>query len=150
MCVCVLNHVQLFATPWTVPTRLLCPWNFSSKNTGVGCHFLLQGIFLTQRSNLCLLHLLHRQANSLPLELPGLACPKPVGVSTPPYLCLYCYFCVAQPPPLCPPECLLILQVQFSHSVMSNSLRPHESQHVRHPCPSPTPGVHSDSRPSCQ
>ena len=37
---------------------------------------------------------------------------------------------------------------QFSHSVMSNSLWPHESQHVRPPCPSPTPGVHSDSRPS--
>ena len=38
--------------------------------------------------------------------------------------------------------------VQFSHSVVSNSLRPHESQHARPPCPSPTPGVHSDSRPS--
>ena len=33
--------------------------------------------------------------------------------------------------------------VQFSRSVMSNSLRPHESQHTRPPCPSPTPGVHS-------
>ena len=40
--------------------------------------------------------------------------------------------------------------VQFSCSVMSDSLRPHESQHVRPPCPSPTPGVHSDSRPSSQ
>ena len=38
--------------------------------------------------------------------------------------------------------------VQFSRSVVSNSLRPHESQHARPPCPSPTPGVHSDSRPS--
>ena len=36
--------------------------------------------------------------------------------------------------------------VQFSHSVMSDSLRPHESQHARPPCSSPTPGVHSDSR----
>ena len=36
-------------------TRLLCPWNFPGKNNGVGCHFLLQGIFLTQGSNLCLL-----------------------------------------------------------------------------------------------
>ena len=40
--------------------------------------------------------------------------------------------------------------VQFSRSVMSNSLRPHESQHTRPPCPSPTPGVHSNSRPSSQ
>ena len=38
--------------------------------------------------------------------------------------------------------------VQFSHSVMSSSLRPHESQHARPPCPSPTPGVHSNSHPS--
>ena len=40
--------------------------------------------------------------------------------------------------------------VQFSRSVMSDSLRPHESQRSRPPCPSPTPGVHSDSRPSSQ
>ena len=38
--------------------------------------------------------------------------------------------------------------VQFSCSVVSDSLRPHESQHTRPPCPSPTPGVHSDSHPS--
>ena len=37
----------------------------------MGCHFLLQGIFLTQKSNLCLLRLLHRQAGSLPLGPPG-------------------------------------------------------------------------------
>ena len=40
--------------------------------------------------------------------------------------------------------------VEFSRSVMSNSLRPRKSQHARPPCPSPTPGVHSDSRPSSQ
>ena len=40
--------------------------------------------------------------------------------------------------------------VQFSCLVVSDSLRPHESQHARLPCPSPTPGVHSDSRPSSQ
>ena len=38
--------------------------------------------------------------------------------------------------------------VQFSRSGMSDSLRPHESQHARPPCPSPTPGVYSDSCPS--
>ena len=43
-----------------------------------------------------------------------------------------------------------ISSVQFSPSVMSDSSRPHESQHTRPPCPSPTPGVHSDSRPSSQ
>ena len=39
---------------------------------------------------------------------------------------------------------------QISRSVTSDSLRPHELQHARPPCPSPTPGVHSDSRPSNQ
>ena len=42
------------------------------------------------------------------------------------------------------------LSVQVSSSVVSDSLRPHESQHTRSPCPSPTPRVHSDSRPSSQ
>ena len=40
--------------------------------------------------------------------------------------------------------------VQFSHSVMSDSLQPHESQHARLPCPSPTPGVHSNTCPLSQ
>ena len=47
--------------------------------------------------------------------------------------------------PLC-----LFTSVQFSHSVVSDSLQPHESQHARPPCPSPTPGVHSDSCPLSQ
>ena len=51
--------------------RLLCPWHFPGKNTGGGCHALLQGIFPTQGLNLCLLCLLHWQAGSLPLAPPG-------------------------------------------------------------------------------
>ena len=42
------------------PTRLICPWDFPGKNTGVGCHFLLQGIFPTQEWNahhFCILYL---------------------------------------------------------------------------------------------
>ena len=50
------------------PTRLLCPWDSPGKNTGVGCHFLLQGVFPTQGLNLCLLN---RQADSLPLSHQG-------------------------------------------------------------------------------
>ena len=45
---------------------------------------------------------------------------------------------------------LYFSSVQFSRSVVSDSLRPHESQHARPPCPSPTPGVHWDSHPSSQ
>ena len=40
--------------------------------------------------------------------------------------------------------------VQFSHSVMSDSLQPHKLQHARPPCPSPTPGIYSNSCPSSQ
>ena len=43
-----------------------------------------------------------------------------------------------------------VSSVQFSHSAMSDSLRPHELQHTRPPCPSPTPGVYSNSCPSSQ
>ena len=50
------------------PTRLLCPLGFPGKNAGVGCYFLLQGIFLTQGSNLSLLHW---QESSLPLSHHG-------------------------------------------------------------------------------
>ena len=44
--------------------------------------------------------------------------------------------------------CCQFSSVQFSRSVVSDSLRPHELQHARPPCPSPSPGVHSNSRPS--
>ena len=47
-------------------------------------------------------------------------------------------------------ELLPFSSIQFSRSVVSDSLRPHELQHARPPCPSPTPGVHSDSGPSSQ
>ena len=92
------------ATPWTV-ARQAPP--STGKNTGVGSHSLLQGIFPTQGWN----------PDSLPAELPW----KPfLGFSS----------------------------VQFSCWVMSDSLRPRELQHDRLPCPSPTPGVYSNSCPS--
>ena len=50
------------------PSRLHCPWSFPGLNSGVDCHFLLQRIFLTQGSKLCLLHHLHWQVDSFPLR----------------------------------------------------------------------------------
>ena len=47
------------------PARLFCPWGFPGKNTGVGCHFLLQGFFPTQGSNP---YFLHQPVGSLPLS----------------------------------------------------------------------------------
>ena len=55
---CVLSwvsRVRLFATPWTVAHQVPLSMGFTGKNTGVGCHVLLQGVFLTQGSNLCLM-----------------------------------------------------------------------------------------------
>ena len=66
------------------PTRLLCPWNFLGKDTGEGCHCLPQGIFLTQGSNLGLLHcrqILYQQNYKGSLLLPRKE--KKVTVFTP-------------------------------------------------------------------
>ena len=53
----LLSRARLFATPWIVAcTKLLHPWDFQGKTTGVGCHFLLQGIFPTQGLNPGLSH----------------------------------------------------------------------------------------------
>ena len=71
ICCCVLVAKSCLILLWPdglQPTRLLCPWNFPGKNTGVGCHAILQGIYLTQGSNPCLLHW---QADSLPLSHQG-------------------------------------------------------------------------------
>ena len=53
------------------PARLFCLWDSPGKNSRMGCHFILQGIFPNQGLNLRLLHLLHWQADSLPLNQPG-------------------------------------------------------------------------------
>ena len=71
MGMCMLNHSVMSDSlrPHGLQSaNLLCPWNSPIKHTGVGCHALLQGIFLTQGSNLHLLyhrwilyHMSHRQ-----------------------------------------------------------------------------------------
>ena len=94
----------------------------------MGCHFLLQGIFSTQGWNLCLLHW---QADSLPLS--HIRSHYIRQCRTRHHL-----YCITHQ----------FSSVQFSRSVMSDSLRPHELQHTRPPCLSPTPGVHSNSHPS--
>ena len=65
-----------------MPTRVPCPRHSPDKNTGVGCHDLLQGIFPTRGSGPSFLHLLHWQAGSLPLTPPGK-----------PQTCVYIYIC---------------------------------------------------------
>ena len=64
-----LSRARLFVTPWSIAcTKLLRPWDFPGKSTGLGCHFLLQGIFPTQGSNSGLPHCrqtLYRLSNYL-------------------------------------------------------------------------------------
>ena len=60
MCAQSLSRIWLFETPWIVAHQAPLPMEF-------GCHFLLQGVLLTQGSNLRHLHFLHWQADSLPL-----------------------------------------------------------------------------------
>ena len=95
--------------------------DFSGKNTGVGCHALLQGIFLTQGSNLGLLWLLH-------------------------YKWILYHWAAGKAQDQAIPL-LDIYPVQSSHSVTSDSLWPHGLQHTRPPCPSPTPRVYPNSCP---
>ena len=63
----MLSYVSLFVTTWTVAHQAPLSMEFSGQE----CYFLLQGVFPTQGSNSHLLHLLHWQADSLPLVPPG-------------------------------------------------------------------------------
>ena len=58
----LLSYARLFATPWTVTTRLFCPWDFPGKNTRVGWYFLFQG---SNPHHLCLLP---EYSDSLPVN----------------------------------------------------------------------------------
>ena len=72
----LLSRVRLFETPW-IASRVLCPWDFPGKNTGVGCHLLLQEGLLSQGSNPRLLSLLHWEADFLQLSHQGSPQPAP-------------------------------------------------------------------------
>ena len=67
MCAQSLSRVQLSVTPGTIAHQTPLSMEFSSKNTGAGCHFLFEGILPTQGASSHLFHLLHWQVDSLPL-----------------------------------------------------------------------------------
>ena len=78
VCVCVCACTQSLQSHLTLcdpvdkwPTRLLCPWDFPGKNIEIGCHVLLQGIFLIRELNLDLLPLLALQVDSSLLSHQG-------------------------------------------------------------------------------
>ncbi|XDA85360.1 hypothetical protein R6Z07F_015136 [Ovis aries] len=113
-----------FAALSTLACQAPLPMEFSKQEYGSGLSSFLQVIFLTQGSNPRLLHglcLLHRQAASLPLSYQG-----------------------------SPTNAYQFSSVQFSCSVMSDSLQPHGLQHARLPRVSPAPRVYSNSCPLCR
>ena len=114
------------------PTRFPHPWDPQGKNTGEGCHFLLQcmevKVKVKSLSRVPLLLTPWTAAYQAPLSMGFARQENWSGLPLPSLK-------------------VMLTSVQFSHSVVSDPLLPHELQHARPPCPSPTPGVHPDSRP---
>ena len=114
------------------PTRLPHPWDSPGKNTGVGCHFLLQ--CMKGKSEREVAQLCPTPSDPMDCSLPGSSIHGIFQARVLEWVAIA--FSKIQ-----------FSSVQFSHSVMSDSLRPHEPQHARLPCPSPTPGVHPNPCP---
>ena len=131
LCCCIASVVSNSVQPHRrQPTRLRRPWDSPGKNTGVGCHFLLQCMKVKSESEV---------AQSCPTLSDPMGCSLP-GSSV---------HGIFQTRELEWGD-VSVRSDQISGSVVSNSLPPHESQHTRPLCPSPTPRVHPDSRPSSQ
>ena len=116
------------------PTRLPHPWDSPGKNTGVGCHFLLQCLKVKSESEV---------AQACPTLSDPMHCSLPGSSVHGIFQARVLEWVV-----ISFSREMLFSSVQFSHSVVSNSLWPHESQHARPPCPSPTPWAYSNSCPS--
>ena len=116
--------------------RLLCPWDTPGKNTGVGCHTLLQGVVQTWGSNLYPLCLLFLQASSLPLAPPG---KHPISSQD---LNIARFSAISNLPETC--EGKIHFYESESPSVMSSSLRPHELWPTRLLCPWNSPAKNTD------
>ena len=152
---CVLSHfscVQLFVTLWTVAHQAPLPVGFSRQEHWSGLPFLSPGNppdpGIEPRSHVSPA----LAAGSLPPAPPGkpgnittVAIPCPCKNCFVPKLYFHIYFLI-----FASPQSYMFSSVQFSRPVLSDSLRLPASQHARPPCPSLTPGVHSDSRPSSQ
>ena len=112
-CLCMLSYALMYNSFWPRgwPARLLCPWDFPGKNTGVGCHFLLQGIFPTQGSNFGLLTI-----KKISIHKQGQWNIKPEQTDIPnDRTIIWAHHLTGYPS---------IHLVQFSHSVVSDSVTP--------------------------
>ena len=137
------------------PTRLPCPWDSPGKHTGVGCHFLLQCIEVKSESEV--------SQSCLTLSDPTDCSPPGSSINGIFQARVLEWVTIA----FSGTRLLVIIihseeqsfkmfwvssqfSVQFSSSVVPDSLWPYGLQHARLPCPSPTPGVCSNSYPSNQ
>ena len=133
-----LSHVRLLATPWTAAYQAPLSMDFPGKSTGVGCHCLLRarcdltnntfffaGIMVTLKilERKCSLSLFKYESEIIKFDLASYN----ININ------IVLFTSLSQVPWTAP---------QFSRSVVSDSLRPHELQHARPTCPSTTPGVH--------
>ena len=152
----MVSHVQLFATPWTVALQAPLSVDFSRQEYWLCVHAQSHPtpgnpIYYSPPGPLSMGFSRQGYWNVLPFPSPE-DLPNPRIESTPPGSPVLAgrYFTTESPGQLLYDLrlCLSFSSIQFSCSVMSDSLRPHESQHARPSCPSPTPGVHSDSGPS--
>ena len=150
------------------PTRLSCPWNSPGKNTGVGCHFLLQCMKVKKWkwkwSHVRLLATPWTAAYQAPPSMgfsrqeywSGVPLPSPLvawGDGKPRKLNKMRWqksTFLKMEQNKTPEQQLNFNSVQFSCPVLSESLRPHGLQHNRSPYPSPTPGVYSNLCPLSQ
>ena len=138
-----LSHVRLLATPWTAAYQAPLSMDFPGKSTGVGCHCLLRarcdltnntfffaGIMVTLKilERKCSLSLFKYESEIIKFDLASYN----ININ------IVLFTSLSQVPWTAP---------QFSRSVVSDSLRPHELQHARPTCPSTTPGVHPNSCP---
>ena len=137
----MLSHVGLCNSMECSPLDASVHGDSPGKNSGMGCYTLLQGIFPTQGSNSGLPRCRQIFLTSEPPGKPRLKM-KTTKLSSnvnvpflfPPAMNKSSYYSIRLPH-----------SVQFSCSVVFNSLQSHESQHARPPCTSPTPGVYSNS-----
>ena len=121
-----------------LPTRLPCPWDSPGKNTGVGCHFLLQCMKVKSESEvaqLCLTLSDPMDCSLLGSSIHGIFQARVLEWRAIAFSIATSDFC------------LFNIYILVSISVMSNSLRPHRLQHTRIPCPSATPRACSNSCP---
>ena len=122
------------------PTKLRRPWDSPGKSTGVSCHFLLQCVKMKSESEVA--QLCPTLSDPMDCSLQGSSVHGIFQARVLEWGATdYTAAAAAKSLQSCPTPCTILVtfksSVQFSHSVVSDSLRPHKSQHARPPCPSP-------------